>query len=148
MRTDLKKKLIQLFLQVFGVMCVLFLILFNSTWYTIPPKPIGLDFALSFLVPFLVSIICFLASGYFKVFTKDDAIEQVERQYKSGLMSFEQYKNTIRGFELWDLEKNKMRALLEAEKKKIKEDLLNEVQKIQKEFLQEQKEEELDRQGY
>lgn len=143
MRLDTKKKIARISLNIFGVLCLLFLILFNSTWFTLPPKPIRLDFALSFLIPLLTSIICFLLSGYFIVFTKDDAINQIEKQYKSGLISVDQYKDSIMGIEKFDLEKNKIRAMVEMEKIKFKENLKYEVENFQKQVKNEtQKEEE------
>lgn len=143
MRLDTKKKIARISLNIFGVLCLLFLILFNSTWFTLPPKPIRLDFALSFLIPLLTSIICFLLSGYFVVFTKDDAINQIEKQYKSGLISVDQYKDSIMGIEKFDLEKNKIRAMVEMEKIKFKENLKYEVENFQKQVKNEtQKEEE------
>lgn len=143
MRLDTKKKIARISLNIFGVLCLLFLILFNSTWFTLPPKPIRLDFALSFLIPLLISIICFLLSGYFVVFTKDDAINQIEKQYKSGLISVDQYKDSIMGIEKFDLEKNKIRAMVEMEKIKFKENLKYEVENFQKQVKNEtQKEEE------
>lgn len=132
MRLDTKKKIARLTLIVFGVICFLFLILFNSTWFTLPPKEIGLEFALSFLIPFLVGVISFLASGYFVSFTKDDAINQIEKQYKNGLISVDQYKDSIMGIEKFDLEKNKIRAIVEMEKLKFKENLKYEVKEFQK----------------
>lgn len=143
MRLDTKKKIARISLNIFGVLCLLFLILFNSTWFTLPPKPIRLDFALSFLIPLLISIICFLLSGYFVVFTKDDAINQIEKQYKSGLISVDQYKDSIMGIEKFDLEKNKIRAMVEMEKIKFKENLKYEVENFQKQVkIETQKEEE------
>lgn len=143
MRLDTKKKIARISLNIFGVLCLLFLILFNSTWFTLPPKPIRLDFALSFLIPLLISIICFLLSGYFVVFTKDDAINQIEKQYKSGLISVDQYKDSIMGIEKFDLEKNKIRAMVEMEKIKFKENLKYEVENFQKQVkVETQKEEE------
>lgn len=142
MRLDTKKKIARISLNIFGVLCLLFLILFNSTWFTLPPKPIRLDFALSFLIPLLISIICFLLSGYFVVFTKDDAINQIEKQYKSGLISVDQYKDSIMGIEKFDLEKNKIRAMVEMEKIKFKENLKYEVENFQKQVkIETQKEE-------
>lgn len=137
MRLDTKKKIARISLNIFGALCLLFLILFNSTWFTLPPKPIGLDFALSFLTPLLVSVISFLAAGYFVVFTKEDAINQIERQYKSGLISVDQYKDSIMGIEKFDLEKNKIRAMVEMEKVKFKENLKNEVQEFKKQTISE-----------
>lgn len=143
MRLDTKKKIARISLNIFGVLCLLFLILFNSTWFTLPPKPIRLDFALSFLIPLLISIICFLLSGYFVVFTKDDAINQIEKQYKSGLISVDQYKDSIMGIEKFDLEKNKIRAMVEMEKIKFKENLKYEVENFQKQVkIETQNEEE------
>lgn len=142
MRLDTKKKIARISLNIFGVLCLLFLILFNSTWFTLPPKPIRLDFALSFLIPLLISIICFLLSGYFVVFTKDDAINQIEKQYKSGLISVDQYKDSIMGIEKFDLEKNKIRAMVEMEKIKFKENLKYEVENFQKQVKVETQKEE------
>lgn len=142
MRLDTKKKIARISLNIFGILCLLFLILFNSTWFTLPPKPIRLDFALSFLIPLLISIICFLLSGYFVVFTKDDAINQIEKQYKSGLISVDQYKDSIMGIEKFDLEKNKIRAMVEMEKIKFKENLKYEVENFQKQVKVETQKEE------
>lgn len=132
MRLDTKKKIVRLSTIIFGVCCLLFLILFNSTWFTIMTTEIGLDFALSFIVPFLTSIISFLISGYFVSFTKEDAINQIEKQYKSGLISVNQYKSSILGIEKFDLEKNEIRAMVELEKIRFKENLKNEVKEFQK----------------
>lgn len=82
----------------------------------------GATISLLVLLPVLVSTICWLVLYWktpFKHFTKEDAIAQVEKHFASGLISSESYTAQIKHIELFDLEKNKLRASIEIEKMKL-----------------------------
>lgn len=142
MRLDTRNKIIRYSLIGFGVAMLLFIVIFNSVWFTTPPKPIGLDFGLAFTIPLLASALSFSISGYFKSFTKEDAKNQIEKQYRNGIISTEHYKKSLRELEMFELEKNRLKAELEMEKQLHKENLMKEVESKIKEVGNERKEQE------
>lgn len=78
------------------------------------------------LIPVLVSAICWLVCYWktpFKHFTKEDAIAQVEKHFASGLISSDSYTAQVKHIELFDLEKNKLRASIEIEKMKLQTEI-------------------------
>lgn len=142
MRLDTKQKIIRYSLIGFGIAMLFFLIVFNGVWFgdkNQPPKGVvDMSFGLSFAIPLLVAIICFLASGYFKSFTKNDAINQIEKQYRNGIISTEHYKQSLREIEMFELEKNKLKAQIEMEKELHKENLMKEIDNKIKETITEE----------
>lgn len=142
MRLDTKQKIIRYSLIGFGIAMLLFLIIFNGVWFGDASLGNVVDnsFGLSFTIPLLVSINAFSISGYFKSFTKQDAINQIEKQYKNGLISTEHYKKSLREIEMFELEKNKLKAEIEAEKEIHKKMLMKEVKERIKNVKQEQEE--------
>lgn len=137
MRLDTRNKIIRYSLIGFGVAMLLFVIIFNSVWFTTPPKEVGLDFGLSFTIPLLTGALSFSLSGYFKSFTKEDAKHQIEKQYRNGIISTEHYKKSLRELEMFELEKNRLKAELEMEKQLHKENLMKEVESKIKEVAKE-----------
>lgn len=132
MRLDTKKKIIRYGLIIGGGVLFLFLILFNGTYWGLNTPKTDIDtlsVLLSVLLPLLVGALSISISGYFRSFTKQDALNQVERQYRNGIISTEHYKKSLREIEMFELEKNKLKAQLEVEKQLHKEELLKEVEK-------------------
>lgn len=89
--------------------------------------------ALSVLVPFLVGIISILVFRIVKVFTKDDALRQIEQQFRNGVIDVKTYKNTYKDIEMFEMEKKQLKYQIEMEKKLMKEEIKNKVYEIRKE---------------
>ena len=147
MRLDTKQKIIRYSLIGFGIAMLIFLIVFNGVWFgdkNQPPKGVvDMSFGLSFAIPFLGAMLSFSLSGYFKSFTKQDAINQIEKQYRNGIISTEHYKKSLREIEIFELEKNKLKAELEMEKQLHKENLMKEVENKIKEVNKNEEQKEL-----
>ena len=118
----LKDKLIRYSLIGVGIALLLFIIIFNSVWFTTPPKEVDMSFALTFGIPFLASVLCFVVSDFFKTFTKQDAKKQIEKQYRNGVISTEHYTKALYELEMFEMTKkeNEVKILLEIEKMKSK----------------------------
>lgn len=142
MRLDLKHKIIRYALITFGVVLLMFIIIFNGVWFGDMNNPHNVDmsFGLAFALPLLVSIISFTLSGYFKSFTKQDAIAQIEKQYRNGLISTDHYQKSLKELEIFELEKFKLKAKVEMEKENIKAQVLAMAAKNKKEFYEKEKE--------
>lgn len=138
MRQDTKNKLVRFSLIGFSITLWLFIIIFNSVWYTTPtPKEVGFEFMLTFYFPLSLSVISMLVQAFFKSFTKKDAINQIEKQYRNGLISTAHYQKSLNEIEMFELEKLKLKAKIEVEKEKIKQEVYKSVEKTKKEFLSE-----------
>lgn len=86
--------------------------------------------ALLVLVPFFVGVISILTWKIVKVFTKDDALRQIEQQFRNGVIDVETYKNTYKNIEMFEMEKKQLKYQVEMEKKLMKEDIRNKVYEI------------------
>ena len=136
MRLDTKNKIIRLSLIVFAlVLIVLFVPLFNGCYFGLGGAmgESGEYVIMAVLFPVMSSAILLLSSGYYKSFTKQDAINQIEKQYKNGVISTEHYKKSLKEIELFELEKNKLLVEIEVEKEEFKNKLRAKVQDLQKE---------------
>lgn len=86
--------------------------------------------ALLVLVPFLVGVIALLTWKIVKVFTKDDALRQIEQQFRNGVIDVETYKNTYKNIEMFEMEKKQLKYQVEMEKKLMKDEIKNKVYEI------------------
>lgn len=86
--------------------------------------------ALLVLIPFLVGIISLLTWKIVKVFTKDDALRQIEQQFRNGVIDVETYKNTYKNIEMFEMEKKQLKYQVEMEKKLMKDEIKNKVYEI------------------
>lgn len=86
--------------------------------------------ALIVLIPFLVGIISLLTWKIVKVFTKEDALRQIEQQFRNGVIDVETYKNTYKNIEMFEMEKKKLKYQVEMEKQLMKEEIKNKVYEI------------------
>lgn len=141
MKLETRNKIVRYGLIAFGIVMLLFIIIFNSVYFTEVKTAIEYDFGLSFSLPLLTSALSFSISGYFKSFTKEDAINQIEKQYRNGIISTEHYKNSLREIEMFEFEKNRLKAELEMEKQLYKDNLMKEVENKINEVKNERKEE-------
>lgn len=82
------------------------------------------------LVPFFIVVISILVWKIVKVFTKDDALRQVEQQFRNGVIDVETYKNTYKNIEMFEMEKKKLKYQVEMEKRLIKDEIKNKVYEI------------------
>ena len=148
--TNTQRKLIRLALITFGIMLLLLIIIFTPCYTeliatkggeealrTTQPKVYELNIIIMVLIPFLSSVICFLASDRFRIFTKEDALRQLENQFNNGLIDMEHYKIQYRHIEMFDLEKTKLKALVDVQKEKLKDNINIEAHKIVEEFMDE-----------
>ncbi len=143
MTWELKYKITYWSLISFGIILLLFLIIFNGAYWGInPPKEREgvLSVCLSTFIPSLVAIISFLASTLFRVFTKEDAQRQNEQQYTNGMISFEQYKSNLIHIETFEMEKRKAKAQAALEVAKIKEKIEKKAQDTLKDISNEKQE--------
>ncbi len=143
MTIELKNKLYRFGLITLAIVLILFLIIFNGAYWGVN-TPHGRDGVLSVLlstfIPFLVSMCCILASGYFKTFGKKEAIAQNEKQYRNGLIDNKHYKENWLHIEMFDMEKREMEATIEMEKQKIINKVEQEARKKSKELKDKAKE--------
>lgn len=86
--------------------------------------------ALLVLVPFFIGIISLLTWKIVKVFTKDDALRQIEQQFRNGVIDVETYKNTYKNIEMFEMEKKQLKYQVEMEKKLMKDEIKNKVYEI------------------
>lgn len=86
--------------------------------------------ALLVLVPFFIGVICLLTWKIVKVFTKEDALRQIEQQFRNGVIDVETYKNTYKNIEMFEMEKKKLKYQVEMEKQLMKEDIKRKVNEI------------------
>lgn len=88
------------------------------------------EIALLVLIPFMIGVIALLTWKIIKVFTKDDALRQIEQQFRNGVIDVETYKNTYKNIEMFEMEKKQLKYQVEMEKKLMKEDIKNKVYEI------------------
>ena len=134
MRLDTRNKVIRFSLIGFACfLLILFIPIFNGCYFGLGGVMgnNGELVVMSVLFPFFSACCCLLASGYFKSFTKQDAINQIEKQYKNGVISTQHYKNSLKEIELFELEKNKLLVEIEVEKQEFKNKLKKKVQNMQ-----------------
>ena len=86
--------------------------------------------ALLVLIPFLIGIIALLTWKIVKVFTKEDALRQLEQQFRNGVIDVETYKNTYKNIEMFEMEKKKLKYQVEMEKSLMKEEIKRKVNEI------------------
>lgn len=86
--------------------------------------------ALLVLIPFLIGVISLLTWKIVKVFTKEDALRQLEQQFRNGVIDVETYKNTYKNIEMFEMEKKKLKYQVEMEKQLMKEDIKRKVNEI------------------
>lgn len=86
--------------------------------------------ALLVLIPFLVGVISLLTWKIVKVFTKEDALRQLEQQFRNGVIDVETYKSTYKNIEMFEMEKKKLKYQVEMEKQLMKEDIKRKVNEI------------------
>lgn len=110
--------------------------IFNGCYYglmnqaLIPSKAFEISFAT--LIPILLGTISLIISGFFKSFTKEDAIRQIEKQLRNGVISQQQYQDSIKGIEMFEMERRKQKAILEIEK----ENFVKEVMEMKEDIKQ------------
>lgn len=83
------------------------------------------EIALLVLIPFFISVISILVWKIVKVFTKDDALRQIEQQFKNGVIDVETYKHIYTNIEMFEMEKKKLKYQVEMEKQKMKNEIKN-----------------------
>lgn len=98
-----------------------------------------LEIVLMVIIPFLSSIICFLCASNVKVFTKEDALRQLEQQFHNGLISLETYKRNYEHIEMFAMEKKKVQADILIQKEKVKSEVASNALKMQEELLNEKR---------
>lgn len=86
--------------------------------------------ALLVLVPFFIGIISLLTWKIVKVFTKEDALRQLEQQFRNGVIDVETYKNTYKNIEMFEMEKKKLKYQVEMEKELMKQEIKRKVNEI------------------
>lgn len=130
---DKQMKLIRWILIGAVVFLLLFVPIFNGCYFGLLPEESNDIFKVLFCVlfPLTLSGILLLASEKFKVFTKDDGIRQVETQYRNGVINQKQYQDSIKGLEMFELEKTEMKSKIEMEKIKFMNALAEEKRKLE-----------------
>lgn len=86
--------------------------------------------ALLVLVPFFIGVIALLTWKIVKVFTKEDALRQIEQQFRNGVIDVETYKNTYKNIEMFEMEKKKLKYQVEMEKELMKKEIKNKAYEI------------------
>lgn len=118
-----------------GILLIIFIAIFNGCLFGIEPQRLEtVDGVYSLLfaifIPLLSSGYCFIfAIWKCKSFTKYNAIRQSEQQLRNGVITQEQFQNNVKAIETYDLEKKKMKALMEKDKVLFEERLKEEIQK-------------------
>lgn len=125
--SNLTRKILFYIFNALSVCCILLIIMVPScvtqlswekpTQFTAEQE---LLIVLMVIVPFLCSLIFFLCANAVKIFTKEDALRQLEMQFNNGMISFEQYQQTFEHIENFDFNKRKLKAELLIQKEKLK----------------------------
>lgn len=145
--SDIQQKWVRIGLIIGGVSLLLFIIILGSvlgcvTWVDanyIYDKKNDLGMSLIVMIPLLCAIVCFFMSREFKCFTKEDAMRQVEKQYRNGVIGQKQYQDNLKGIEMFEMEKRQSKAMIEMEKFKLekqiekdKEEIIKKMSKLEK----------------
>lgn len=128
--SNLTRKILFYVFNTLSIVCILLIIMVTScvtqiawnypTTYT---KEQELLIVLMVLIPFLMGWIFLLCANEVKVFTKDDALRQLEMQFNNGMISFEQYQMTYKHIEEFDFSKRQLKAELLIQQQKLKKEI-------------------------
>lgn len=96
----------------------------------------GSEIIIMVLVPFLTATNLYQLSRHYKSFTKQDAINQIEKQKRANLISDKQYFENLKHLDLYEFKKQQDKASVEMEKIKLYNDVEKERKKLEKELKQ------------
>ncbi len=113
--TELQKKIAYWGLISFGVFLMLFVIIFNGAYWGTLNNGIRQEgetplILLSVLIPFLCGCLSFTSSYYFKVFTDQDAINQLDKQLQNGKITIDDYKLGVEAIQKQSAIKKQIKA--------------------------------------
>lgn len=136
--TETQRKLTYWSIIGFGIFLIVFLIVFNGAyWGTTPPKT-DLDtcyVVMSTLFPFFGACNCFSCAYYFKTFTPQDGINQLDRQLNSGLISIDDYQKGVEAIYRQANIKKKLKADMITKKAKVEADIEKEKEKTRQDII-------------
>lgn len=132
--TSKKKKIFKVLLIIIATLLNLFIVVFTPCYTELiankKSSTFSFEIVLIVLLPFLASIIVILLSDRFSIFTKDDALRQLENQFNKGLIDMEHFKEQYKHIEMFEIEKRKLKAIIDIEKIKLEDTIKEEAKKI------------------
>ncbi len=95
-----QKKFIYWLLNAFGILLILFVVVFNGAYWGLNIRPTDtlehgqiwdLEVVLSVLIPFFVAVICFTSSQYFNIMTKKEVENRLDSFLDNGWVNLDQW---------------------------------------------------------